>query len=52
MNQYIINIVEKSVLVTFNEVVEKGIIEVWNIIEEGTLVYIKKFKIQISKTCL
>jgi len=42
MNQYIINIVEKSVLVTFNEVVEKGNIEVWNIVGESTLVYTKE----------
>lgn len=31
MNQCIINIVEKSLFVTFNQIVVKGIIEVWKI---------------------
>jgi len=39
MNQCIINIVNKSVLVTFNQVVEKGIIEVWSINGKNILVY-------------
>ncbi len=44
MNQYIINIVEKSVLVTFNEVVKNGIIEVWNIVGKSTPVYTKEIQ--------
>ncbi len=44
MNQYIINIVEKSVLVTFNEVVEKGIIEVWDVIGNNDSIYTKEIK--------
>ena len=44
MNQYIINIVEKSVLVTFNEVVKKGIIEVWGTNGKSTLVYTKEIQ--------
>lgn len=42
MNQYIINIVEKSVLITFNEVVEIGVIEVWSLVGKSTLVYTKE----------
>ena len=44
MNQYIINIVEQSVLVTFNEVVKKGSIEVWNTNRKGALVYTKEIQ--------
>jgi len=35
MNQCIINIVEKSLFVAFNQIVEKGSIEVWNIDGSG-----------------
>ncbi len=31
MNQCIINVVEKSVFIAFNQIVEKGSIEVWDI---------------------
>jgi len=31
MNQCIINVVDKSVFVAFNQIVEKGSIEVWDI---------------------
>ncbi len=44
MNQYIINIVEKSVLVTFNEVVEEGSIEVWSVNKKSTPVYTKEIQ--------
>ncbi len=44
MNQYIINIVEKSVLITFNEVVEKGIIEVWRVVGESAAIYTKEIQ--------
>ena len=30
MNQCIINVVDKSVFVAFNQIVEKGIIEIWS----------------------
>lgn len=31
MNQCIINVVEKSVFIAFNQIVQKGLIEVWKI---------------------
>lgn len=44
MNQCIITIIEKSVLVTFVEVVKKGSIEVWSIVGKSTSVYTKEIQ--------
>ncbi len=46
MNQCIITIVEKSVLVTFNNVVKKGTIEVWKMVGN----YAPVFKKEIANT--
>ena len=44
MNQFIINIVEKSVLLTFDQVVERGSIEIWSTKGKNTLVYTKEIQ--------
>ena len=36
MNQCIINVVEKSVFIAFNQIVDKGAIEVWQINGKNT----------------
>lgn len=42
MNQCIINVVEKSVFIAFDQIVEKGIIEVWKINSTDKPVYKKE----------
>lgn len=42
MNQCIINVVEKSVFIAFNQIVEKGLIEVWKINGTNKPVYKKE----------
>ncbi len=43
MNQCIINIVDKSIFVAFNQIVEKGIIEIWSIKDSDKPLVKKKF---------